>query len=71
MAMLEGLVATQVKVIQLNFSCQLTLEFQSDVTGPQQQTQGDGSDGIWHVLFENAVKKKKSFLCHTIVMSWH
>lgn len=55
MAMLRGLVATQVKLIQLNFSCQLPLEFQSDVTVPQQQTDVVMELMTFGMSFESAV----------------
>ena len=55
MAMLQGLVATQVKLIQLNFSWQLPLEFQSDITGPQQQTDVVMELMTFGMSFENAV----------------
>lgn len=55
MAMLQGLVATQVKLIQLNFSCQRPLEFQSDIIGPQQQTEVVMELMTFGMSFENAV----------------
>ena len=55
MAMLEGLVATQVKLIQLNFRCRLPLEFQSDVTGTQQQTDVVIDLMTFGMSFKNAV----------------
>lgn len=55
MALLQGLVATQVKLIHLNFRCQVTLEFQSDVTVPPQQTDVVIELMTFGMSFENAV----------------
>lgn len=58
MAALQGLVATQVKVIQLNFSCQFPVEFQSAVTVPQQQTDEEMELMTFGMSFEKAVQKQ-------------
>lgn len=70
MVMPQDLVATQVNVIHLNFSCQLPLDFQSGVTRSQQET-----DAVIELMtFENAVKKndkkgekKNRLLCHSVL----
>lgn len=70
MVMPQDLVATQVNVIHLNFSCQLPLDFQSGVTRSQQEI-----DAVIELMtFENAVKKtikkeKKRTAC-SVTVSW-
>lgn len=55
--MLRGLVATQVNLVQQNFRCQHTLEFQSDMTGPQQQADVVMELMAFGMSFKNAILK--------------
>lgn len=57
MAMLLGLVATQVKLIHLNFSCRLSLEFQAGVTMSPKQTDVLMELMTFGMSFENAISK--------------